>query len=120
MILDNSIECVNYLFELNESGLLKFGIATDIETRYSERIRNQFKNKYITDTYTNKKCFLVEQIIKNKYKNNHIDYEERVEGFGWTETLKDVSFDEIKSYMDELLLLDEEELLGMHYAIRGS
>lgn len=53
-------------------------------------------------------CFQIEQLIKQKYyKGNVISKTEAIEGFGWTETLKDI---DVTPLINKITELSNDEL----------
>lgn len=81
----------------------KIGVTTlTLEKRYSSSIRKKVEVVLEINSTINH-CFQIEQICKNKYKNNVINKEDKIENFGWTETFKDISIDRLIKDINVLL-----------------
>nr|QMP82928.1 MAG: hypothetical protein [Caudoviricetes sp.] len=81
-----------YIIELDNK-YFKIGITRkELHQRYSVDVLD--KVKFVYESTLNH-AFQIEQLIKYKFFNNIISKENQIDNFGWTETLQDVSFDEI-------------------------
>ena len=89
-----------YLLDLN-GGLYKIGITSrSIRKRYSRN--DNYKILIEFDSSINH-CFQIEQLLKqNFYKDHIIPKSEAVDGFGWTETLKNIDLDDLLNTINTL------------------
>lgn len=89
-----------YLLELNDN-FYKIGITSrSICKRYSNT--DNYKILIEFDSTINH-CFQIEQLLKRHfYKNNIISKFEAIDGFGWTETLKDIDVESLKITINKL------------------
>lgn len=89
-----------YLLELKDN-FYKIGITSrSICKRYSKN--DNYKILIEFDSTINH-CFQIEQLLKQLYyKDNIISKSEAVDGFGWTETLKDINITELLNIINTL------------------
>ena len=97
-----------YVLDIGD-GLYKIGITTKtVQSRYKK-----YKDKYhIIEIFNAKinECFQIEQLIKKAYATSSISKNEEVDGFGWTETFRFKSIDNVSSTIKDLLS-NKERLL---------
>ena len=105
---NSELDCPGHFYILELSnGFLKIGVTTSgsLNKRYKRKHRTTYKVIEFYNSNINH-CFHIEQLLKKKFSKNSINKSEEIEGFGWTETFKNLNVDILIEEFN--FLLDEE------------
>lgn len=85
----NSTNGLFYLIKISDN-LYKYGITykSSIKDRYDNISMSRYQEIYVLNNINMNTCFMIEQVMKSKYKNNVIKKDEAIHPFGWTETIR--------------------------------